>query len=187
MRSQRQAQQPPPSPDRPGGDGPDAGLPGKAAQDTSAAAVSGPGERAGGLRLRWALPTALAGGLVLTAAFPPVGVWPLAAAGPALLVLALRGQGVRGSLAVGAVFGLAFFFPLLTWVINLAWYAWVALAAAESVLFAVAALGQRLLLRLRGWPVAVAGWWVAAEAFRDRWPWGGFPWGRLAMSSALSR
>ena len=30
----------------------------------------------------------------------------------------------------------------------------------------------------------MAGWWVAAEAFRDRWPWGGFPWGRLAMSQA---
>jgi apolipoprotein N-acyltransferase len=137
-----------------------------------------------GLRLRWALLAALAGGLALAAAFPPAGVWPLAAAGPALLVLALRGQGVRGSLAVGAVFGLAFFFPLLTWVINLAWYAWLALAAAETVLFAVVALGQRLLLRLPGWPVAVAGWWVAAEAFRDRWPWGGFPWGRLAMSQA---
>jgi apolipoprotein N-acyltransferase len=52
------------------------------------------------------------------------------------------------------------------------------------VIFAVVALGQRLLLRLRAWPVAVAGWWVAAEAFRDRWPWGGFPWGRLAMSQA---
>jgi apolipoprotein N-acyltransferase len=30
----------------------------------------------------------------------------------------------------------------------------------------------------------VAGWWVAIEALRDRWPWGGFPWGRLAMSQA---
>jgi apolipoprotein N-acyltransferase len=134
--------------------------------------------------MRWALLAGLAGGLALAAAFPPAGVWPLAAAGPALLVLALRGQRVRGSLAVGAVFGLAFFFPLLAWVINLAWYAWVALAAAETVLFAVAALGQRLLLRLPAWPLAVAGWWVAAEAFRDRWPWGGFPWGRLAMSQA---
>jgi apolipoprotein N-acyltransferase len=45
-------------------------------------------------------------------------------------------------------------------------------------------VGQRLLLNLRWWPLAVAGWWVAAEAFRDRWPWGGFPWGRLAMSQA---
>ncbi len=46
------------------------------------------------------------------------------------------------------------------------------------------AVAQRLLLNLRWWPLAVAGWWVAAEAFRDRWPWGGFPWGRLAMSQA---
>jgi apolipoprotein N-acyltransferase len=45
-------------------------------------------------------------------------------------------------------------------------------------------VAQRLLLTLRWWPLAVAGWWVAAEAFRDRWPWGGFPWGRLAMSQA---
>jgi apolipoprotein N-acyltransferase len=30
----------------------------------------------------------------------------------------------------------------------------------------------------------VAGWWVAAEALRDRSPFGGFPWGRLAMSQA---
>jgi apolipoprotein N-acyltransferase len=101
-----------------------------------------------------------------------------------LLAVALRGQRAWASLAIGGLFGLAFFFPLLSWVANLAWYAWVALAVSESVIFAVVALGQRLLLRLRAWPVAVAGWWVAAEAFRDRWPWGGFPWGRLAMSQA---
>jgi apolipoprotein N-acyltransferase len=65
-----------------------------------------------------------------------------------------------------------------------AWYAWAALAVSEALIFAVLAVGQRLLLRLPGWPAAVAGWWVAAEAFRDRWPWGGFPWGRLAMSQA---
>jgi apolipoprotein N-acyltransferase len=47
----------------------------------------------------------------------------------------------------------------------------------------VLTVGQRLLLRLRAWPVAVAGWWVAAEAVRDRWPYA-FPWGRLAMSQA---
>jgi apolipoprotein N-acyltransferase len=134
--------------------------------------------------LRWALLTGAAAGAALMAAFPPFGIWPLAVAGPALLAVALRRQGARGSLSVGAVFGLAFFVPLLSWVINLAWYAWVALAVSESVIFAVLAAGQRLLLRLRAWPVAVAGWWVAAEALRDRWPWGGFPWGRLAMSQA---
>ncbi len=145
--------------------------------------MDGPGP-AGRLRLRWALLAGLAGGAALTAAFPPYGIWPLAAAGPALLAVALWRQSLRGALAAGLVFGLAFFVPLLSWVVNVAWYAWAALSVSEAVIFAVLAVGQRLLLRLRAWPVAVAGWWVAAEAFRDRWPWGGFPWGRLAMSQA---
>jgi apolipoprotein N-acyltransferase len=136
------------------------------------------------LRLRWALPLALAGGLLLAAAFPPVGVWPLAVLSPALLVVVLYGRSLRGAFTVGLVFGLAFFFPLLAWVINVAWFALVALAIALALIFAVFAIAQRLLLNLRWWPLAVAGWWVAAEAFRDRWPWGGFPWGRLAMSQA---
>ena len=136
------------------------------------------------LRLRWALLAAFAGGLLLAAAFAPVGAWPLAVVSPAVLVVALSGRSLRGAFTVGLVFGLAFFFPLLAWVINLAWYAWVALAIASALIFAVFAVAQRLLLNLRYWPLAVAGWWVGAEAFRDRWPWGGFPWGRLAMSQA---
>ena len=162
-------------------------LDGGAAEESRAAARTGnetigPGSSV--LRLRWALLTGLVGGLALTAAFPPYGIWPLAAVGPALLVVALWQQGLRGSFAVGVVFGLAFFVPLLSWVVNVAWYAWAALAISEALIFAVLAVAQRLLLRLPAWPVAVAGWWVAVEAFRDRWPWGGFPWGRLAMSQA---
>ena len=137
-----------------------------------------------GLALRWALLVALGGGLTLAAAFPPAGVWPLAAAGPALLAVALTGRSLRGSFVVGLVFGVAFFFLMLSWVLNVAWYAWAGLAGGSAVIVAVLAVGQRLLLRLPGWPVAIAGWWVAAEALRDRWPWGGFPWGRLAMSQA---
>jgi apolipoprotein N-acyltransferase len=137
-------------------------------------------------RLRWALLAALGGGLALAAAFPPFGIWPLAAAGPALLVVALSGRTLRGAFAVGMVFGAAFFVPLLSWVVNLAWYAWLALALADTVIFAVLVLAQRPLFRLPCWPIAVAGWWVATEAVRDRWPFGGFPWGRLAMSQATA-
>ena len=143
-----------------------------------------PGVRPPGGKLRWALLIALAGGLLLAAAFPPYGVWPLAFIGPALLVLALQGRSLRAAFTVGLVFGLGLYFPLVAWVINLAWFAWVALAIASALIIAVFAVAQRLLLNLRWWPLAVAGWWVAAEAFRDRWPWGGFPWGRLAMSQA---
>jgi apolipoprotein N-acyltransferase len=137
----------------------------------------------GGLRTLPALAVAVAGGLAVAAAFPPAGVWPLAAVGPALLVVALHRRSLRGSFVVGLGFGLAFFFPLLSWLLNVAWYAWTALAVAEAVIFAAFAVGQRLMLRLPAWPVAVGAWWVAVEAFRDRWPYA-FPWGRLAMSQA---
>ena len=86
------------------------------------------------LRTWQAVAVALAGGLALDAAFPPVGFWPLAAAGPALLVLALWRRSLRGSFLIGLCFGLAFFVPLISWLINLAWYAWAALAAAEAVI-----------------------------------------------------
>jgi apolipoprotein N-acyltransferase len=166
-----------------------AGTAGSARMAPGGPAVPASGSRTGQpaagrrLRTRLALATALTGGVALAAAFPPVGIWPLAAAGPALLVVALWQRSLRGSLAVGLVFGLGFFFPLLSWLVNVAWYAWAALAIVEAMIFAVLAVAQRLLLRLRAWPVAVAGWWVAAEALRGRWPYA-FPWGRLAMSQA---
>ncbi len=161
--------------------GPAAGQPAVAAG--RAARPGGPAGP-GALPARWAVPAALAGGVALAAAFPPAGFWPLAAAGPALLAVALWRSRLRRALVTGLAFGAAFYFPLLAWLVNVAWYVWVALAVAETLIFAVLTLGQWLLLRLRAWPAAVACWWVAAEAIRDRWPFGGFPWGRLAMSQA---
>jgi apolipoprotein N-acyltransferase len=153
----------------------------------SAQAAAKPGARSGsaraGLRIWWALPLCLGGGVALALAFPPFGIWPFAVAGPAALAVALAGRSLRGSLICGLVFAVAFFLLLISWLINVAWYAWVVLAGAEAILFAVLTIGQRLLLNLRYWPVAVAGWWVAMEGLHDRWPWA-FPWGRLAMSQA---
>ena len=136
-----------------------------------------------GVPILLALVIAIAGGLALEAAFPPAGIWPFAVVAPALLVIALWRRSLRGSFLVGLAFGLAFFVPLLSWLINVAWYAWAALAIAEAVIFGLFAIGQRLMLRLPGWPVAVGCWWVGVEAFRGRWPYA-FPWGRLAMSQA---
>ena len=134
-------------------------------------------------RLGWAVLVAVAGGLALVAAFPPAGIWPLAVAGPALLVVALWHRSLRASFLIGLAFGIAFFVPLLSWLVNVAWYAWIALAVTEALILGLLAVGQQVLLRLRAWPLGVAGWWVAAEALRGRWPYA-FPWGRLAMSQA---
>ena len=127
---------------------------------------------------------AVAAGLALAGAFPPVGIWPLAIAGPALLTLAVWGKRTLPAFGLGLACGVVFFVGLLSWLVNVAWYAWAALAGLEALIFAVAVIALPPLLRLRGWPFAVAGWWVAQEAVRDRIPWGGFPWGRLAMSQA---
>jgi apolipoprotein N-acyltransferase len=157
-----------------------------AGQPAVAAAPGGrPARPLAALPLRWAVPAAAAGGLALAGAFPPVGVWPLAILAPAVLVLTLYRQSLRASFGIGLAFGVAFFVPLLSWLINVAWYAWGALAIAEAVIFGLLCIGQRLLFRLPGWPIAVASWWVAAEAMRARWPYA-FPWGRLAMSQAGS-
>ncbi len=138
-----------------------------------------------GLGTRWAWLLSVAGGLALFAAFPPVDAWPLAVAGPGLLVVALTGRSLRASFGCGLAFGLALFVPLISWLVNEAWYAWVILAGVLALIFAVLAVGQRLLLNLPYWPAAVAGWWVLVEAIRDRWPYA-FPWGRLAMSQSAA-
>ena len=157
----------------------------------SAQAVPASGARtgratdSGGFGIGWALLISVAGGLATYAAFPPIDAWPLAVLGPALLVVALTGRSLRGSFGCGLAFGLALFVPLLSWLVNVASYAWFALAGAEAVIFAVLAIGQRLLLRLPFWPAAVAGWWVCVEGVRDRWPFA-FPWGRLAMSQSVA-
>ncbi len=157
----------------------------------SAQAVPASGARTGratdsrGFGIGWALLISVAGGLALYAAFPPVGAWPLAVLGPGLLVIALTGRSLRGSFGCGLAFGLALFVPLLSWLVNEAWYAWAALAGALAVIFAVLTIAQRLLLRLPFWPAAVAGWWVCVEGVRDRWPYA-FPWGRLAMSQSAA-
>ena len=149
-------------------------------------AASGPGGLVswGGLGTWWSLAAATAAGLTLAAAFPPVGIWPLAIAGPALLTLAVWGKRTLPAFGLGLACGVMFFVGLLSWLVNVAWYAWAALAGIEALIFAVAVIALPSLFRLRGWPLAVAGWWVAQEAIRDRMPWGGFPWGRLAMSQA---
>jgi apolipoprotein N-acyltransferase len=138
-----------------------------------------------GLNGWWSLLATFAAGLALAGAFPPVGFWPLAIAGPALLTLAVWRKRLLATFGLALTCGLVFFFALLSWLVNVAWYAWTALAMAEALSFAVVGLALPFLLRLRAWPLAVAGWWVLQESVHARYPWG-FPWGRLAMSQAAA-
>jgi apolipoprotein N-acyltransferase len=132
------------------------------------------------------LGAAAAGGL-LVAAFPPYGIWPLAIVSVAAFSLVTRGVRARRGAWVGLVFGLAFFVPLLSWTgIYVGPAPWLLLAAAQAAFMAALGAGLAVSARLPGWPLWGAALWVAQEAARDRGPFGGFPWGRLAFAQAES-
>jgi apolipoprotein N-acyltransferase len=134
---------------------------------------------------------AAAAGVVLEGAFPSMGLWFLAPLAVAALTLLTRGAGMRRGALTGFLFGLGFFVPHLQWSgIYVGALPWFALAVVESAY--LAAMGALLpaAWRLRGGPavhaLCVAGIWVLQEAVRGRWPFGGFPWGRLAFSQSES-
>jgi apolipoprotein N-acyltransferase len=84
---------------------------------------------------------------------------------------------------VGLAAGLGFFAPLLVWTGAVAGPGpWLALVVMEALFLAPLGAALAVVSRSRGWPVWSAALWVGQEALRDRLPFGGFPWGRLAFS-----
>jgi apolipoprotein N-acyltransferase len=142
-----------------------------------------PGEPVTRLPLRAAAPVALVSGLCIWLAFPDHNLWPLAPIGVALLAVAARGQRARTGALLGLVSGLAYFGLTLHWsgvyVGNLPW---IALSVLQALYIALLGLALPAAWRTRAAPVVIAGLWVAQEALRDRTPYGGFPWARLAFS-----
>jgi apolipoprotein N-acyltransferase len=137
---------------------------------------------------------AVAGGLLTDAAFPDRNQWALAYLGVGFLYVALQRRSIRWNALVGLAWGLAFFPLHIDWSQFAAGtVAWLALSLAESVF--VAALGVAWTLARGSRRLDHNGWWdvvafpvlfTAFEAFRSGWPWGGFPWGRLAFSQVDS-
>lgn len=121
-------------------------------------------------------------GLLLAAAFPPIGWWPLAPVATALLALLLRGRTWGRGAGLGMLFGLAFCFPTFEGLRPVGMDAWIALSIFEALYFALLGIGLALVTRLRGWPVWTAAAWITEEFIRGRVPFGGFPWARLAFS-----
>jgi apolipoprotein N-acyltransferase len=125
-------------------------------------------------------------GLLLAAAFPPIGWWPLAPVATALLTLVLYARPWRSGARLGLLFGLAFCFPLFEGLRPVGMDAWIVLSLFEALYFALLGAGLALVTRLPGWPVWTAALWIAEEFVRGRVPFGGFPWGRLAFSQTAS-
>ena len=151
-----------------------------------------------------AVAVAAVAGLAFDAAFPALGWWPLTFPAVALALVTLRGRRFWDAVLVGGAYGIAFYLPHVSWAGQflgdhpLAWLPWVALAVAEALLMALLApliaFAYRWLpqwrdtaaVRLVLLPAVVAGAWTTRELVMSHWPYGGFPWGRVAMSQAGS-
>ncbi|MEO6885325.1 MAG: apolipoprotein N-acyltransferase [Jatrophihabitantaceae bacterium] len=140
-----------------------------------------------GFRRRWAAVVAVLGGLVGAAAFPQLGIWPAAFVSVAALSVAVDGRRCRSGAWLGLLYGLAFFAPLLHWTgVYVGPVPWLILALGEAAFCAALGAVLPIVQRLPAAPVWIGTAWVLQEALRDRLPFGGFPWGRLAFSQAES-
>jgi apolipoprotein N-acyltransferase len=139
----------------------------------------------------WAIAAAIASGLVLLIAFPPINMWYAAPFGVALLGLATYRRSFWGGAGLGLLNGIALLVPLLSWAGGYVGAVWLLLPAGESAYFALlgglSAVVTPVLTRWRwSWPLVTGLLWVLEEGLRDRTPFGGFPWGRLAFSQGDS-
>ncbi len=134
-------------------------------------------------------------GLLLVAAFPPIGWWWVAPPAVAAFTLSaqaaaatrarrgLRRPGVAAAWA-GFWFGLAFCVFVFKWLTTVGTDAWIVLSIVEALYFVPLGAATAAVTRLRGAVLWQALMWVAEEALRDRWPLQGFSWGRLAFSQS---
>jgi apolipoprotein N-acyltransferase len=146
-----------------------------------------------------ALVVAAGSGVVLDAGFPDGDVWPLAFVGISLVLVSLRGRRAGSAFLVGLVAGLSFYLVHISWTsLYLGALPWAALSTLEALFFAggsvlvtlayrwvpriwPGALGTTVLL-----PVVVGGLWTLREFVAGNWPYGGFAWGRVALSQSQS-
>ncbi len=125
---------------------------------------------------------AAAGGLLVAAALPPWGLWPLAFLGVAVYETASeQATTPRQRLARGWLFGAAWLFPGMVWMWFLTAPGYLVAASMFAGFHAVAAwIAPRGTWRVVGKPVAH----TLAEALRFCFPFGGVPLASLAIGQA---
>ncbi len=140
--------------------------------------------RAGLLRLAGALVS----GFAYYLSFAPRPLWWLAPLAFAGFALVLRGRrSFRGAFGYGFAFGFVFFLPLLTWLLDFLGpgfgpWPWLGLSFALALYYGLAGGLMTWVSRLPAGPLWAALVFIALETPRAWFPFGGFPWGRVAFS-----
>ncbi len=124
----------------------------------------------------------LVSAVLMWIAFPPLNVGALVFVAPAPFLWALRKAERPGEASwLGFVFAAVFFAATLRWIALLGIVAWLPLAIAEGAYGALFGVGIWAIRKLppTKWWLATVGLWALWEFARERWPFGGFPWGAL--------
>jgi apolipoprotein N-acyltransferase len=118
-------------------------------------------------------------GLLIAAALPPWGWWPLAFVGVVALDRLIADQSVGTRFRRGMLVGVGLYIPSLAWMIDLTAPGYVIAAAAYAALLGLGTMAV---------PASAPGRWLAlpgaialAELLRWSWPFGGVPLSSLAI------
>lgn len=145
--------------------------------------------------LLWRIPLSLASGLVALYTFPTENVWVLAPLIPGLLLIATLGLGFWWAWLLGFLAGQAFYVSHIEWIsLYLGPVPLIALSTLQSLYYAFgAALTAWLYKKLkpRGielyfFALAATSIWTLREFLANNFPYGGFPWSRMAMTQTDS-
>ncbi len=142
---------------------------------------------------------ALVGGLALDVSTPAFAIWPAAWLSVALMLYAFWQRTPGQGFILGLVAGSAFWLPNISWLtLYLGPVPWLALASVMVLWMGL--MGAGISAVTRWFPrftrikwarsvtlgLVVAGIWVTREALQSSWPYGGFAWGRLAVTQVNS-
>jgi apolipoprotein N-acyltransferase len=143
------------------------------------------GLRLAAVPLPLSLLLAAGSGLALWLALPPVDLGVLGFVALAPLLWALRGARARRGALLGLVFGLAFYGPLLSWLIPVTGVGYTALVLGVAAFLALFGALVPMVWRDDA-PVrtalAVGAAWALVEWFRSVWPFGGWSWVSLGAT-----
>lgn len=145
--------------------------------------------------LLWRVPLALVSGLVALYTFPTENIWILAPLIPGLLLISILGLGFWWAWVLGFLAGQAFYFSHIEWIsLYLGPVPLIALSTLQSLYYAFgAALTAWLYKKMkpRGIELFYFGFaatsiWTLREFLANNFPYGGFPWSRMAMTQTDS-
>ena len=145
--------------------------------------------------LVWRIPVAILSGLVALYTFPTENIWILAPLIPALFLISILGATFWWAALLGFLSGQAFYIAHIEWIsLYLGPVPLLALSTLQSLYFALGAAVTAWLYRklkpkgmkLYYFAFAAASIWTLREFLANNFPYGGFPWSRLAMTQTDS-